>query len=56
MSTVLPKIFALAPTNHRFAEKNWLSGSTGVSMILRMRVTMIMLYFGCVVHNIGIGH
>ena len=28
MFTVLPKIFALAPTNRRFAEKNRLSGDT----------------------------
>ena len=29
MFTVLPKIFALAPTNHRFTEKNWLGGDIG---------------------------
>ena len=28
MFTVLPKIFALAPTNRRFAEKNRLGGDT----------------------------
>ena len=28
MFTVLPKIFALAPANRRFAEKNRLSGNT----------------------------
>ena len=30
--TVLPKIFALTPTNRRFAEKNWLSGKTAVQL------------------------
>ena len=29
MFTVLPKIFALAPTYRRFAEKNRLGGDTG---------------------------
>ena len=30
--SVLPKIFALTPTNRRFAEKNWLSGKTAVQL------------------------
>ena len=28
MFTILPKLFALAPTNRQFAEKNWVSGNT----------------------------
>ena len=36
MFTVLPKIFALAPTNRRFAEKNWLGGDTDVECLRRL--------------------
>ena len=34
MFTVLPKIFALAPTYRRFAEKNRLSGDTAAQYTL----------------------
>ena len=36
MFTVLPKICALAPTNRRFAEKNWLGGDTDVECLRRL--------------------
>ena len=34
MFTVLPKKFALAPTNRRFAEKNRLGGDTALLKIM----------------------
>ena len=44
MFIVLPKIFALAPTNRRFTEKNQLSGSTGtVSLVIIWSITVVVL-------------
>ena len=39
--TVLPKINALAPTNRRFTEKNWLSWNTGSGNSGQPRVPVI---------------
>ena len=38
MFTVLPKIFALAPTNRRFAEKNRLGGDTDTDIKILLEV------------------